>query len=71
MSIRDTAERLFWTTVAGAGSAVVSAPLFDVATWKLAAAAGIAALINGVLLVARARLKVLPDPGEGLPGLPT
>lgn len=35
-----------------------------------AAVAGLGALINAVLVIARWRLSVLPNPGEGLPGVP-
>jgi len=35
-----------------------------------AATAGLIAVGNAVLLIARWRLSVLPTPGEGLPGLP-
>lgn len=71
MKIRDTIERVFWSTVAAALGAVPSAALFDVETWKLAASAGVTGAVTAVLVYARYRLKVLPDPGDGLPGLPT
>lgn len=35
-----------------------------------AAVAGIIAVVNLLALIARARLAVLPSPGDGLPGLP-
>lgn len=70
--IRDTLERLFWTFVAAflgalTGSAVLS---LDITAVQAAAVAGLGAVANAVLLLARWRLSVLPSPGEGLPGLP-
>lgn len=72
MNLRDTAERIFWTFVAGALSSLGVGELLslDLALWQTAALAGGAAVANLVLLIARARLAVLPAPGEGLPGLP-
>ena len=66
---RDLAERLVWTFVAAATGALAGAPLFDLEPWQAAALAGCAAVVDFVLLVARWRLRVLPSPGEGLPGL--
>lgn len=71
--IRDLLERLVWTFVAAfvgalTGSAVLS---LDVTALQAAAMAGLGAVANAVLVFARWRLSVLPDPGEGLPGLPT
>lgn len=68
---RDLAERTFWTAVAGGLAAVPAAAALDVATWKMALAAAAAAVVNAVLVIARHRLAFLPDPGAGLPGLPT
>lgn len=34
------------------------------------AVAGLTAVANAVLLIARHRLSILPEPGDGLPGLP-
>lgn len=70
MKFRDAIERIFWTAVAAAGAAVTGAALFDVESWRAAAMAATAAAIDAVLLVARWRLSVLPNPGAGLPGLP-
>lgn len=70
MNLRDTIERTVWTFVAAALAALPSAAMLDVAAWKAAAVAGIAAVVNFVLLLARYRLSILPNPGEGLPGLP-
>lgn len=66
MKVRDLCERVFWTAVSAGLAAVPSAALFDVASWKLAALVGAAAAVNAVLIVARWRLSVLPDPGDGL-----
>lgn len=76
---RDLAERTAWTgiaagTVALAG-AVPAAAFLDVDAWRaavaLSAAAASTAVLNAVTVIARYRLSVLPDPGAGLPGLPT
>lgn len=71
MKIRDAAERVFWSGVSGVLGGITMTSLFNVATWKGAAAGGLTAVINAVLVYARARLSVLPAPGQGLPGLPT
>ena len=70
MKFRDAIERIFWTAVAAAGGAVAGAAIFEVEAWKAAASAACAAAIDAVLVVARWRLSVLPNPGTGLPGLP-
>ena len=67
---RDLAERLFWTFVAAAGGALAGAALFGWAPWEAAATAGFASVVNALTIFARHRLTVLPDPGNGLPGLP-
>lgn len=72
MNIRDMLERLFWTFVSAflgalAGAAALS---LDVDALQAAALAGCGALINAVLVIARWRLSVLPNPGEGMPGVP-
>lgn len=71
--IRDLLERILWTFVAAflgalTGAAVLS---LDVSALQAAAMAGLGAVANAVLVFARWRLSVLPNPGEGLPGLPT
>lgn len=71
MNVRDTLERLFWTAASAVGSSVIGAALLEMNTWKTAALAGITAGINFITIVARRRLETLPDPGAGLPGLPT
>lgn len=71
MNLRDTAERLFWSVLVAALTNLGSVDFLDIAAWKAASLAGINAAVTMVLLVARSRLSVLPDPGEGLPGLPT
>jgi hypothetical protein len=71
MSIKDTLERLVWTVVAAAGAGLLAGPLISVSIWQGAAFAALTAAINFVTIVARARLAVLPNPGDGLPGLPT
>lgn len=70
MNARDTLERLLWTFIAAALGNVAAGAIFEVDALQAAGMAGITAAINFVLLVARTRLAVLPDPGTGLPGLP-
>ena len=71
MNLRDTAERLFWTLVAAFLGALGVSDVLDISALDAALAATAAAGVNFLLLVARARLAVLPEPGAGLPGLPT
>lgn len=69
MNIPQTLERLVWTAVAAAGGGLLGGPLLGVAVWQAAGIAALAAVVNFVTLVARERLSILPDPGDGLPGL--
>lgn len=80
----DALERLVWTFVAAFLSSLVSVPILveiienssDVSidlsalrTMLLGAlVAGLTAVANSVIILARWRLSVLPDPGAGLPG---
>ena len=70
MNLRDLAERLWWTLLAAFLGALGVGDLLDISTLDAAITATAAAGVNFLLLVARARLSVLPDPGAGLPGLP-
>lgn len=67
--VRDLLERIVWTAVAAALTAVVGAPILDVEAWRAAAFAGGTAAATAVLVIARWRLAILPDPGAGLPGI--
>lgn len=71
MNLIDLAERVVWTGVAGFLAALTAAPILDVSIHALEAAAiaGLGAAANTVLVIARWRLAVLPDPGAGLPGI--
>lgn len=71
MNVRDLLERLWWTLVAAFLGALTVSDLLDISAVQAAIAAAASAGANFLLLVARARLSVLPDPGAGLPGLPT
>jgi len=71
MNIPATLERIFWTFVAAALTNVGGAVLLDLEVWKAAALSGVNAVLTFVLLIARQRLAILPDPGDGLPGLPS
>lgn len=66
--IRDTIERLFWTFVAAFLGQLVGAAVLDlgVSAIQSAAVAGLGAVANAVLLIARWRLSVLPDPGQAV-----
>ncbi len=68
MRVRDAAERLVWTFVAGFFGALAAGQLLDLdlAVWQAAAIAGVADVVNAVTLLARWRLSVLPDPGAFL-----
>jgi len=78
--MRDLIERVFWTAVSAALGTIPAAQLssaifeLDLAALETVAVAGLtaglAAAANALLVIARARLAVLPDPGAGLPGLP-
>ena len=68
---RDFLERLIWTFFAASGGALAGAALFGWPAYEAAASAGLAAVVNAVTIFARWRLTVLPDPGAGLPKLPT
>jgi hypothetical protein len=86
MKLRDALERLLWTFVAaflGAllgspilvevieASANVSVDLSLLSTALVSAVlAGLVAVANAILIIARYRLSVLPNPGGGVPGLP-
>lgn len=86
MKLRDALERLLWTFVAAFLGALLGSPILlavieeaaDVsvdlsllATALVSAAlAGLIAVANAILIFARYRLSVLPNPGEGAPGLP-
>jgi hypothetical protein len=84
---RDLVERVFWTFVSGFLSALLGTPLIQAVIENVAKVqidvsalgaaliaatfAGFAAAANVVMVIARWRLSVLPDPGAGMPGLPT
>lgn len=70
MNWPDFAERMLWTFVLAALANLTGAALLDLDQAKAAALTGLTAVFQAVSLVARKRLAVLPDPGDGLPGLP-
>lgn len=71
MKTRDFLERLFWTFTVTALANVLGAALLDIEAWKMAAVTGAAAVFDAITIFGRWRLSVLPNPGQGLPGLPT
>lgn len=71
MKFRDIAERLVWTVVAAFLGGLSVSGIIDITALDAAIASAGAAAVNFLTLVARSRLSVLPEPGEGLPGLPT
>jgi hypothetical protein len=70
VKLAPTLERLFWTAVSAGGASLATGPLFGVSVWQSAGLAAASAAVNFVTLVARKRLSILPDPGEGLPLIP-
>jgi hypothetical protein len=70
MKIRDTLERLWWTMLAAFLGGLSVGGALDISTLDAALIAAATAGVNFLTLVARWRLSVLPEPGEGLPGLP-
>lgn len=70
MNVPAFLERLVWTFIAAAGGGLVGVPVLGISAWQAAGVAGLAAVVNAVTIFARYRLSVLPNPGEGLPGLP-
>ena len=71
MNFRDMAERLVWTLIAAFLGALGVSDMIDISAVQAGITAAASAGVNFILLVARARLAVLPEPGAGLPGLPT
>ena len=67
MNIRDLAERVLWTGVAAAVTALGQIQFDLGAVWTPIATAAVTA----VLVWLRRQVPVLPNPGSGLPGLPT
>jgi len=67
VNIRDLAERVLWTAVA-AGIAALGEIQFELGpVWTPI----VTAAVTGVLVWLRKQVPVLPNPGAGLPGLPT
>lgn len=68
MSWNTFAERLVWTFVSAFGGALVGANLIgiDIDALQVAAIAGLSAVVNSVTQLARYKLSVLPNPGDGL-----
>jgi hypothetical protein len=64
--VRDLIERVFWTGVVSVITNIVGALAFGVDAWKAALLSAIAPTLNAVLVVARWRLSVLPDPGAAV-----
>ena len=87
MKIRDALERLLWTFIAAFLGALLGSPIvlqvieaaadvdvdLSILSTALVSAtlAGLISVANAVLIIARWRLSVLPNPGSGVPGLPT
>lgn len=71
MTLRDTLERLFWTVLSAFGGALLLVDAVDLEAVQAAAIVGATAGINFVTILARAKIAALPNPGDGLPGLPT
>lgn len=69
MNLKDTLERLVWTMVAAFLGALGVSDLIDITAWQAGLAAAATAGANFILIIARYRLSVLPNPGDGLPDL--
>lgn len=67
MNWRDALERLFWTAVAAVLAAVPSI-ITDLPYWWVPV---LTPVVNWALIWVRSKVPVLPNPGAGLPGLPT
>lgn len=63
---RDIVERVGWAFVVGSLTNLAGVTLLGVEAWKGAVLAGLTAVINAILAVARWRLSVLPDPGAAV-----
>lgn len=61
-------ERLFWGFVATAGGALMAPAVFgfDVTAVEASLIAGCGSVVSGITQLARWRLSVLPNPGDGL-----
>lgn len=64
--LRDLIERVFWTGVVSVITNIVGALAFGVDAWKAALLSAMAPTLNAVLVIARWRLSVLPDPGAAV-----
>ena len=64
MNWRDTAERLLWTAVAAFGSTATAAGTIGISVLQAGLLAAWTAVWTFLLLLARTRLAVLPDPGQ-------
>lgn len=77
MRFRDTLERMFWTAVSvilGSASVLVGAVATDADLSESTYAfltIGATAIANALTIAIRYRTDSLPNPGGGLPGLPT
>lgn len=71
IKLADLIERVWWTVVAAGLSTLAGFALIDLDALQAAAITALSGGINAVLVIARWRLAVLPDPGAGLPSLPT
>lgn len=70
MKIRDLLERCIWTVVAASLTNLGALAVLDLALLEALLLAGVNGFVTYLLVIARWRLSVLPDPGQGLPGLP-
>lgn len=68
MTVSQYVERLVWTVVAAFLGALTVSDLIGISTLQSGISAAASAGVNFLLLVARDRLAILPDPGTGLLG---
>lgn len=64
--VKDIIERVFWAGVVGALTNLAGVTVLGVEAWKGAVLAGLTAVVNAVIAIARWRLSVLPDPGAAV-----
>ena len=70
MNWRDTAERFVWTCVSAFLGALTVSSAIGISALQAGAVAAASAGANFLTVIARTRLSVLSDPGEGFGGPP-
>lgn len=68
MNWKDTAERFMWTLVSAFLGALTVSEAIGISALQAGLVAAASAGANFLTVLARTRLSVLPDPGEGFGG---